>query len=628
MRKVLFGTIIMIIVFSFSCSEKYSEKFAYTPVKPQIGDQITVKYNPEGTVLERAKEVSMLAYQFFGAKMPTVQEVMMKKKGKGFVGTFTPNDSSLVIFINFIEDETIDNNEKAGYKIELFDTCGNYLPGELATQGYVYYSGGYPVNIKRDRKLALSYIEQEFAQFPEQREEYQSLYFDLLVRVDKENGKARVKAVLDSIAAKDELTLKEKELLASWYSRVGEKEKSDSCYDEVLKLDPHGKFAEIEKFRQFRSLPSLSEKAKFYKIFSKEFPKSNYSQYMTSMILRAYTAEKRYDEAEEFLVNDVSDATASEYNSIAWDMVNNGVNLKTAAELAKKGLELARKTVMAPVSEKPSYLTEKQWRKNLKIPLGNILDTYAFALYKLGKAEESMPLFKEAVEILNKENKDVNERYARVLIETRNNDKALEFTEELLKMGIITPNIEKYFKDSWIAVKGSDEGLEQFFEKIKAEGLERLKAELAKKMIEKPAPKFSLEDLDGNIVSLDDLAGKTIIVDFWATWCGPCKVSFPAMQKAIEKFKEDENVRFLFINTWERGDDVKEKVAKFIKDHNYPFQVLFDTDSKVVEAFYVEGIPTKFVIDKNGKIRFKNVGYGGDEEKLVDELSLMIDMVK
>ena len=81
-------------------------------------------------------------------------------------------------------------------------------------------------------------------------------------------------------------------------------------------------------------------------------------------------------------------------------------------------------------------------------------------------------------------------------------------------------------------------------------------------------------------------------------------------------------------NTWERGEGIEKNVASFIEENNYSFHVLLDLESKVVEAFGVEGIPTKFVVDKERKIRFKSVGFGGDEDKMVQELSLMIDLLR
>jgi len=610
------------------CGEQFPEKFSYLPEKPQVNQEITLKYNPAGTDNEGVKEIEALAYQFHGGEMPVVKEVALKKKGKGWIGKVTPDDSALLLIVNFKSEDGLDNNEEAGYKIILSDAEGNNLPGALGAVAYAVYYGTYPTKLKRNAKLALEMLKKEFAAFPENKSKFNFLYWSLLPRLDKENGKSIVKAELDSIASQKEISLENKKLLANWYGRVDEAKQAEKYKIEVVEAEPDGELVQSDLFREFRSLKNVDKKIKSYKEFVKDFPKNDYASYMASTVLRDLVKEKRFDEAENFLNKNISEPKSNLYNTIAWDMVEKEINLQTAANLAKTGVDVARKETETPVSEKPSYLTEAEWRKNLKRPLGMILDTYATALMKMGELEKSLPFFKESIDLLKKSDKEVNERYAKVLLKTDKNQQAYDFTEELLKEGNKTPKIEEYFKESWVAVKGSEEGLEVFSTKLNEEGIKKLKAELAKELLDKPAPDFSLEDLEGNTVSLADLKGKTLIVDFWATWCGPCIRSFPAMQKAVNKFKDNESVKFLFINTWERGEGVKEKVANFIKEKDVTFHVLMDLESKVVEAYGVEGIPTKFVVDKEGKIRFKSVGFGGDDQKLVDELSLMVDMVK
>jgi thiol-disulfide isomerase/thioredoxin len=145
-------------------------------------------------------------------------------------------------------------------------------------------------------------------------------------------------------------------------------------------------------------------------------------------------------------------------------------------------------------------------------------------------------------------------------------------------------------------------------------------------MTNEPAPKFNLKDLDGNDISLASLKGKVVVVDFWATWCGPCIASMPAMNTVQGKLKTRDDVAFVFVDTWQTETDKKQNAADFLKKNNYPFHVLLDNDDKVVSDFKVNGIPTKFIIDKTGNIRFKSVGFGGNDDALIDEVAMMVEM--
>lgn len=153
-------------------------------------------------------------------------------------------------------------------------------------------------------------------------------------------------------------------------------------------------------------------------------------------------------------------------------------------------------------------------------------------------------------------------------------------------------------------------------------------------LINKTAPDFNLEDINGETVHLGSLRGKVVILDFWATWCTPCIKSFPAMEMAMVQYKDDKDVVFLFVNTWERAKDPRTLVKDFFEKRKFDFYVLLDlkdperNTNKVAEDYKLNGIPAKFIIDREGIVRYHGTGFTGDDQKVVEELSKMIEFAR
>jgi len=125
-------------------------------------------------------------------------------------------------------------------------------------------------------------------------------------------------------------------------------------------------------------------------------------------------------------------------------------------------------------------------------------------------------------------------------------------------------------------------------------------------IVNKPAPEFSLSSLDGRTISLADYHGKKkLVVSFWASWCGPCRMEMPALRAFYEKYrKSSDNFELLAVSI----DENRRDAETFATEEKLPFPVLLDLTSKTADAFGVDGIPTLFVIDENGKIIYGHVG--------------------
>lgn len=128
------------------------------------------------------------------------------------------------------------------------------------------------------------------------------------------------------------------------------------------------------------------------------------------------------------------------------------------------------------------------------------------------------------------------------------------------------------------------------------------------------APSFTLPSLTGGEISLSDLKGKVVMLDFWATWCGPCIAELPKLVKLYEEFSNNPNVVFLGID----ADETKQIVNKFMKEKGYSFNVLLAVGTSVLKDYDVKAIPAKFLIDKNGLIQFKRVGSNLKDEEILE----------
>ena len=117
-----------------------------------------------------------------------------------------------------------------------------------------------------------------------------------------------------------------------------------------------------------------------------------------------------------------------------------------------------------------------------------------------------------------------------------------------------------------------------------------------------PAPDFTVLDWDGNEVNFSDYAGKPVVLNFWAHWCGPCQMEMPEFNAKYEELEGE--VTFLMVHVGADMDAGKEKVT----EGGYTFPVVFDKDSQVAAFYGVSAFPTSFFIDKEGNLQAYYVG--------------------
>ncbi len=143
---------------------------------------------------------------------------------------------------------------------------------------------------------------------------------------------------------------------------------------------------------------------------------------------------------------------------------------------------------------------------------------------------------------------------------------------------------------------------------------------------EKPdAPDLTLSDMGGRKVSLSSLKGKVVLLNFWATWCPPCREEMPTLESLYQTLKGRSDFILLAVDSSEK----KEVVADFLKKNPYHFPVLLDVDGSVSSEYSVSAIPTTYLIDTQGKIIAGTRGaFEWTKKELTDGLSKLLPAKK
>ncbi|MGB5943647.1 MAG: TlpA disulfide reductase family protein [Leeuwenhoekiella sp.] len=600
--------------------------------KPKPGDSLSVTYAP-ATPVEENMDVSGY-YSILVNTNSYAYDLDLEAKGpSSYSGSIKVPDSATAISFAFKVDNVYDSYDKEGYGVPLYNGDGEELTSAAPSIAYYNMRYGTLYDVEMDADSALAVLKSGIDKDQKTREAFEDAYLQQAYRGDKEGMQFDVAKYIATLEDRENKTAEDFNTLSRWYTATENKTAADSIRAFIENEYPVGAMARTKMYKEFTKAKGMEEKSAAFEAYEKKVdnPGNERINMLRSLAMMALDNNEP-EAAMEYLDNmNQPGREASVLNNLAWDMAENGEDLDLAEKMSRKSLALIQEEKESP-SDKPDYYSPKMYKEGLDYSISRYYDTYAVILNKKGDLEGAIAAQEEAVG--EGKNPEYNGRYVQFLNEAEQYKKAQEKASQFIKQNHSTSDVVAALEEAH-AKNNNEQEFDTYLADLKAEGRQKAIAALKKKMIDEEAPEFALVNLDGEKIALNELEGKTVVLDFWATWCGPCIQSFPGMQKAQDNYKDNPNVVFLFIDTWESesGEERKENVSKFIADNNYSFEVLLDDpkeegsrEYEVVSDYGVSGIPTKFILGPDGRIKFKSVGYMGSTEQLAEEVALMIEM--
>jgi len=614
-----------LLLFIWVNSYCQESKVELSELYPEAGQILRATYSGK-----LASEGSKMFAKIYKASLidTDIIRIPSQLKNDQLVGEFILPASTAFFVIEIQNFNQKDDNIGKGFGFNVFKNS-TPIPSTFFTQGYAIVSSRSLFKGDDNSDIAMALIEKEYALHPHLKEETFPYYLRMLEKIPKRKLEATMIAKEKFNQAMEDGYGEKNSVSYSYIIGANNYKLKDSLIHVAVQKYPKGAAAFYMAHSELQNIP-ISEAKRALEIYDNI--RNNFSQFtviqnrlLFNERLNIYAREFDLPNLEktisEFLeIENTKEAhsyLAFKLNEIAWEYSKNDSTLSLAKLISEKALKARVKN------------------DSLSIYYGKELDTYAYILYKLKDKKNALKYQRKAMSLINNIDYRINEHFVKYLLANNEHAEVESVSKKYILANVSSPKIDSTYH---VALKSLRHHILEEEKSIIANQAQKSYLEsIRQEMLNEKAPSFILKNIYGKDVSLDDYQGKVIVLDFWATWCGPCIKAFPAMKK-LRNEMSSRGVEFLFISTLESSvndssseNSLNEKITKVLaKKEVSEFTVLIDV---LKENFYetankynVAGIPAKVVIDGKGNIRYKSSGFS-TEESLRKEMEAVLSLI-
>ena len=644
-------------------AQNADKALTFEPELLVVGEPVAISYNNNKTNLANEKEIKAVVYYWEDYSW-IAQDLPITHKNGVWNGKFNVPENAALVALKFYDGNNSDTGGTNTYVQFTVDENKKNLPsayigwGLLRTKGFEKYA--IPAYVsgsdKIDDSVFLYWCNQEITHFPDNRKNVFYFAAKAIGRIGdtKSDKLGLIENDIQGIIKQEALgKATEKDLIRS-IDVASTVLKNDSLATQIKKLAlekyPNGILArDAEIWRIFR-ISDADRKEKEFEAFIKRFPPEEFADVETetsllylgktyqSIVYNQIVTHNNYDLAYKY----IHYIPYSMLGTFFWHMVQMPYDHEqmTAEQLLPFAQLLMNEMLSRPRGKASLVYSPLEWGKKFLAERKDALLAYAKILNETGATTEAFEWLQKIEPYFENKSSNFTSFYIEMLDKTGNESEIIPAIEAGVKQNAASPEMLDRLKEHYIQEHGSASGFDAYVNSLKSgTKVAKQQEEIEKSLVNKPIKLFALEKLTGGTVDMRKLKGKVIVLDFWATWCAPCKASMPGMQMAVNRFENDDDVEFFFVATQETRPNYKNVISDFIEKKNYSFNVLLDAVnperktkdyvySVYTKTFHFSGIPTKMVIDKKGRLRWYSVGYKGNASELADEISYVVELLR
>ncbi|MBQ9362103.1 MAG: TlpA family protein disulfide reductase [Bacteroidaceae bacterium] len=661
---------ILLSIFTFSAlAQNKNNANMFSPDRIIEGSKDnTLTYNPEGTVLANETDIRCVMY-FFENQVWRATDVDLRQQEGKWVGKFdAPKEAALLVCKfyagNLSDPKTVktDWGWPATYTSFILNAKEQNKPGSniawgllrsehspLTLPGLLEDSAAAP--IKGD--VTLFWFNNEFKYHPEEQARNIGYLATVLNRVKPGEKNEQLKENIRYFLADKNLKLTDQQW-ADIYE-VCRRTLNDSALAAEVKAKEQKlyKHGIIERDEQ---IPVVSNKyttdipggLKMFDEFMKTYPTEKfqnvhtfttdlfYAKMFRSAIYSKIMKQNDYSNLQKY----IHDIPYGELVTTHWHVVEvcfrNGQ--MTPEVLYPHSVLIINEMLGRPqLTDEQKLLSPREYEAAKAQRFSNALCAHARICTALGKYDEAMKYAEMVYPYYGAGNTEFATMWIKLLQENGRSSEVIPYIEQCVFSNQTSQDMLDLLRAEYLK-KNPQGDFDKYLSSLQNKNEQDAEREkLIASLIDEPINLYELEKMGGGKVNLADKKGKIIFMDFWATWCAPCKASMPGGQMAVDRYKDDPDVEFYFIDTNETTAGFRQKVADFIKSKGYTFTVLFDEgeaghQDKVYKDYcaqlHTSGIPFKIIVDGKGRLRWSKCGYNGSPSGMADEIQYVIDYLK